>query len=599
MTGRSKLLLVLFIIFLIFIALQSFFYMSHRSDSRNNTSLLNQYYLLQKKDPVAAKRALEIIIKNNPNDKIALHELAYWYLDTGNTNEGLKWLKIAHENDPRDYQLAMELAKQYWIIGNNSQASDILKEIITSAGEPMASRARDFLLKVPTTNTALAQAPEQSVITPMQSDALETAAHVAIMPKIEIASMQAFNIPELHFQGGKDTLFYSVSSPAAIYQTTAQAAKSTISERDQMLNKFYDLKKKNSPAAWEVIRQGAEKYPDDVQVLKEAGYYALLTLKQNKVALDYFIRVYVITKDPKIALQIAYIDDGLGEHRTAYHYFDLATHTTNLQDRMTAELAKSNLRGVQTKFLPYPYEATLYYAPMYMSRFKLLIRPIIFHLGMTVNKPYNWKVYLSYRRTSDDRSNTNNQVSSIYEDNAAITAIGTQLTPFKSIPQLVAFSELGKAVDLVYRNRSRWRTDYRGGLVYYNEWGFKPSYTFKPTFTLKPNADIYADAIYFTRYTDAIGTCRLRPGVQVFRWGSTSVNLYYRMFLIEDTERQFYNNIFEQGPGVAIRFSDRYNVVLRYEQNHGYYLPAASPSVNPYSQKYYNGVTRLDTYFEF
>lgn len=380
---------------------------------------------------------------------------------------------------------------------------------------------------------------------------------------------------------------------------TPVIAISTISARDQMLNNFYDLKKKNSPLAWNVIRQGAVLYPNDIQVLKEAGYYALLTLKNQQLSLPYFNRVYLLTQDPKIALQIAYLYDGLNKKQLAYHYFDLATHTKDLKDRMTAEIAKSNLRGVQTKILPDPYEATLDYSPLYMSRFKLMIQPIIFHLSRIMNKTYNWAIYLSYRRTTDDQSNTNNKVSSIYEDDAAITAIGTRVTPIKTMPQLVAFTELGKAVDLVYRHRSRWRTDFRGGFAYYNEWGFQPAYTLKPTFQFKPNMDLYADAIYYTRYIDTIGTFRLRPGIKIFRWGSTSVDLYYKIFVIEDSARQFYNNTLERGPSAALRFSDRYNIVLRYEQIYGHYLPAGSPSPNPYRSRYRNNITELDTYFTF
>lgn len=590
MTSKSKFILMLILIFCGFIVLQIILFMTHKDVNRSSVSLMNQYYKLRNTDPLAAKRTLEVLIKQNPHDQDALRELAFWYLNQGDIRTSLTQFEIAYQNDKQDKKTALQLSKLYMILNQPNKAKAILANL-PGYDSSTPSQVKKLLSELPL---------NKSTVEEITSAASMQAASALPQPKLGMAATETKITPTQILLNQMQ--MPSVQAPvtaATQTQTAPVAAAKTVSERDKLMNEFYALKNKKSPLAWGKINQVIAKYPNDVQALKEGGYYALITLKNNQLAEPYFLWVYALTNDPKIALQLGYIYDNLDQKRTAYDYFDLATNTTNMQDRMSAELAKINLRGIQTKMLPAPYYAALDYSPIYMSRFKLLIHPIIFRLGRDMNKRFNWKIYLSYRRTSDDRSSTFKQISNIFEDNAAITAAGTQLTPLPFWPQMIVFAELGKSVDLVYRKRSRWRSDFRGGLAFYNEWGRPPEYTFQPTLMLKPNADIYGDAIYYNRYHDGIATLRFRPGVKILRYGSASIDLYYRAFIVEDQARQFYNNIMELGPGIAVRFSDRYNIVLRHEATHGRYLPANSPSVNPYSKNYHNAITELDTYFEF
>ena len=586
---------MLIIVFFGFIFLQIFIYMTHKDVNRSATSLLNQYYRLKNSDPLAAKKALEILIKQYPHNQTALRELAFWYLNQGDVRTSIAQFEIAYHNDESDTVTAMELSRLYTIVNQPAKAQEILSKLTNNRAQMAVQK-----------NNISNQSFIQPFTLPIKITAQNSSTHLLIsIPSSEkntTETVQAIlnNIPQPYprlTMIGKNEKHEAIVSKTQ--QQTSTLVANQVSDRDKMMNEFYDLKRNKSSLAWNKINQIVNKYPYDIQALKEAGYYALITLKSDQLAEKYFLRVYQLTNDPKIALQLGYIYDNLQEKRTAYYYFDLATNTSDLKDRMTAELAKSNLSGVQTKFLPYPYYASLDYSPLYMSRFKLLIHPIIARFGVELNKQFNWRAYLSYRRTSDDKSSTSNQISNIYEDNIAITALGTQLTPLPFVPQLILFSELGKSVDLVYRDRSRWRSDFRGGLAYYNEWGRPVDYTLHLKYMLQPNADIYGDAIYYNRYHDGIATLRIRPGLKVVRYGSASIDLYYRIFVVEDQARQFYNNILELGPGIALRFSDRYNIVLRYEVIHGRYLPASSPSPNPYSKNYHNGITELNTYFEF
>jgi hypothetical protein len=583
-TSKSKFIAMLITVFIGFILFQAILFVTHKTVNRSEASLWNQYYRLKASDPLAAKHTLEILIKQYPHDQVAIRELAYWYFREGDIKSSIEQFEKVYSHDNRDVASGLQLGKLYMMLHQTDKAYRILSKVAAMTG-PLASQAKTLLNELPT--------PTSISTLPSEGNQTSSLIQLGFSPK-KILSMQQMIHLVMQQASRAPQPTETSTSPA-----TPQAKAKMMSERDKMMNAFYDLKREHSPKAWEAINSVLISYPNDVQAWKEAAYYALITLNNNALSEYYFVRAYQLTGDAKLALQLGYVYDNLKQKHKAYYYFDLATHTSDIKDRMTAELAKTNLRGVQTIFLPYPFYAALDFSPLYMSRFKLMIYPIIFRMGMTLNERFNWKAYLSYRRTSDNKSNTSNIISNIFEDDAAITAIGSQLTPLPFAPQLVVFAEVGKAIDLVYRKRARYRNDWRGGLVYYNEWGRPAQYTLKPTLMLQFNADIYGEAIYYNRYHDGIATLRLRPGVKVFRYGSMSLDLYYRAFIIEDQARQFYNNIFENGPGLAFRLSDRYNIVFRYEQIHGRYLPASSPSRNPYSMNYHNTVTRMDTYFEF
>lgn len=371
-----------------------------------------------------------------------------------------------------------------------------------------------------------------------------------------------------------------------------QPVVTTMSRRDQLLNAFYDAKKTNPARAWQLIVKFVNQYPYDVQGLKEAGYFALD--KKNQIAAFHYLnRAYFLTQDAQLALQVAYILDGLGEKKLALKYFKLATKAKDCQTLYKAEIAVTNLSSYQSKIFPEPYYAEIFANPFYLSRFRMFVEPYVARLGRVVNDKYQWRLYLSWRRTTDNRTDVVAGLPQIFEDNVLIYALGTQVTPFPTVP-LIGFAEAGRAKDLVYRDRPRWRGDFRGGFAYYNEWGRETRYTFSPRLCLKFLGDIYGDAIYFSRYRNLIFTLRFRPGFEVFRSHTTSLALYLRTYLIQDTEREFFNNLIEAGFGARFVPSDRLNLAIRYELNKGYYLPTATSSQNPYGPNYSTQIFALD-----
>lgn len=570
MRGRTKFFLTLFGILFLFIAMQVFFVLNRSHHNRNVKSLINQYYQLMKTDPDAAKRALEIILQQNPHNKFARRELAYWYLKQGDTNTALQEFKLAFKEDPTDAAVAFELGRVYAMMGNYHPARHLLNFAIRSNNPAIKELARKVLVQLP--------APAISI------DGLKknNKEHVKI---------------DTILHGPLPTSASKVAPVKAVIISTPPAVPIKPDSRTGGLNLFYQIKNKESKKALLLIKQLVKRYPLDITILKEGGYLAL-QLHDNNFALLCFARVYRLTYDPKFALQIAYIYDSTQQKRLAYYYFGCATHTQDAKDRMTAELAKTNLRGAATKILPQPYYLDFTFTPISFSRFHLVVYDTILKLGKVINEKFQWKTYLFYHRTWDNKSGSFGLISQVYTDNVSIVGAGTEITPIPHFP-MIAFFQLGKANDLVYRNRSRWRSDLRYGLAYYNEWGMKPSYTFKPELLLHFQGDAYTDIIYFSRFRNTIATARLRPALKVFRWGSATIDLYYKGFVIQDTLRQFYNNLMEYGPGIAFTPSDRYNVTLRYENLRGHYLPSNTNPLNPYKPNYHNNIFELDAFFRF
>lgn len=548
MTGRTKFFLSLLGLIAIFIAFEFYLFINHGPTTRPEQALLNQYFKLKNKDPKAAKRALDLILEEHPTNQTALRELGYWYLREGKLNEALEEFLKASANDPNDALAREEVRQLYTLTGQSEKSCPYF---------------------------------------PLQYEMKQ----LALGPTLENYKKQYDPIHEI-----SSPIIEVKKSPTPL--VTVQSSTGTMTERDKLLNKFYEDKKNNPTAAWNDLETLLKYYPKDVIALKEAGYFAL-NQKNNRLAFYYFKQVYDLTHDPYIALQNGYILSALGENKLAYDYFSKATRNPNLADSYKAEIALTNLRGMDIKLLPDPFFVDVFFNPFYFSRFHLIVYPIIAKAGITLNSKYNLQAYLGYRRNTDNKSGSSGAISQIYEDNVAIMSVGLQGTPFPKIP-LSAFIEGGRAKDLVYQNRGRWRGDFRTGFAYFTEWGREAEYTFKPNFPMRFEGDIYADAIYYSRFTNTIATLRARPGFEVFRLNASSVDIYFRAFAIEDTKREFFNNYYELGPGIVFIPSDRYNVALRYEFVQGHYLPASSTdSPNPYGAKYHNNIVEFDFFGRF
>ncbi|WP_298625564.1 hypothetical protein, partial [uncultured Legionella sp.] len=495
--------------------------------------LLNLFYKIRQDTPQQAKDLLEALDLITQDNYLIHEEMGYIALQRGDTVQAISSFSRAYNEKP-SARTALQLAYLYMNVHNRPEAAQFFF---------LASQSDD--------------------------------------PQIKSASLRGYELThaERVNPGPELSMHHSLQTEDLL-----------------LLDQFYALKKSNKDAAWFLIQKIINKYPNNTTALKEGGFLAIEKGERTK-AIAYFTKAYELTYQPDIAMQLGYLYDQTPNKYLAYHYFKLATLSDDYNLELRAQNALTNLAGLQTKALPSPYFGELFFDPFSQSRFGLTVRPLVARLGVESTNQLQTKTYLVFRQTEDNKSLNSGQVPQIYEDNVRIIGAGLQVTPFKVLP-MVAFVEAGRAYDLVYRDRDRWRGDLRGGLMYYNEFGAKPAYFSQLKIGTKYYSTLYGDVTYFSRYdNNVIATIKTHQGIRFLQYHSSMINLYLSGRVIEDTRREFFNNIAEVGPGIGFTPSNRYRVQLRFEHIKGAYLPAGR-SINPYGKYYTNNTVQLFVYLK-
>lgn len=356
---------------------------------------------------------------------------------------------------------------------------------------------------------------------------------------------------------------------------------------DSLLNKYYEARK-NKQADGEPFLEAAVKLdPTDLRVRRELGLL-LLEKKKYEEALEHF--TYLEERDSTDAVAIkqgGYILESLGRHTEAYVKFEKVFELS--KDGEEKEKNYENLINLCTfrsKVLPSPFFADFYYSPLAENRFGNIYNSLNARLGIVVDPTHEWEVYVSTRFNKDKKS-IGGAAPAIYSDNSVIYAGGMSLKPISSIP-IKFYAEAGYGHDVTARNRPSNRKDFRWGATFFQNWGAKPAYSGTLSFPFKHIGDAQGDVSYYSRYDNNwIGTFRIREGLRVLALKGASVNGYAKGQFIFDTNKEFFNNLYEYGAGIAIQPTYLTNFVIRAEKIWGNYIKVNSRSPNPYAKKYH------------
>ncbi|QDQ40028.1 hypothetical protein E3226_006250 [Legionella geestiana] len=574
--------------------------------------MMNRYYLLKKTNPEAARRTLDIILRDNPHYAPAREALAAATRppETSATEPLILTSLITPITSidtlhqplvERPSLLVQALKTKYWSekAAKDSSSADTLSllrhvapldpQVLLEAGyDALADNKKQDALVL--FETAFQQEPAPGLALQIAYLYMDTGKPEAALPFFLIAATQG--------EGeGRDAALRGVDYVAALNAQNAAAAsqpgaeQAPLSPEQVKMDEFYALLKHDKKAAWVLIQEIVKAFPKNVAALKSAGYLAA-EFKHTRAAIRYFTSAYDLTYDPAIALQLGYLYDVINVKPTAYQYFQWATASTDNTVVYRAQNAMTNLRGLQTKALPDPWFGEIFFTPFSQSQFGLTVRPLVARLGVEHNNQFQTKTYLVFRQTDDNKTNSFGQLPQIFEDNVRVIGTGVQVTPIAGIP-LIAFVEGGAAYDLIFRFRPRWRPDLRAGIMYYREFGAQPAWYEHFRVGVDYYSTAYLDITYFSRYqNNVIATLKTHQGVRLLQYKSSMLNLYWEGRVIEDTQRQFFNNIGETGPGIGYIPSNRFNFEIRAEHLRGVYFPVGA-SFNPYPPYYTRNVVQM------
>lgn len=360
----------------------------------------------------------------------------------------------------------------------------------------------------------------------------------------------------------------------------------------------YCMKAENNKSTLKYSVTDNQQCENNFNLLLESGYCSL-TLKKTSTALSYFLAAQKINPNKyEIANQIGYLESNLKQNKKAYQQFQLATKSENEETSDKAEVALINLSDYKFKFLPEPWYFEFYTEPYYYSRFQDYIFPMEARFGVALGENKQYYLYMSYRRSTDTASQFSGIAPQIYNDNVEVYAGGFRYFPIKNVP-LFVYSEYGLAHDLqVQSTYPNTEQDYRGGVIYSNRWGAPAAYNKNFVTEFRPWSDFYGNVSYYSRYENMIGQLTGRLAASVFRWRHMTLSPYLKAQTFFDSQRLFYNNIVEYGPGIMFQPYNIINFAICYEHLFGDYIPVPN-STNPYGPRYQTNIIRMQLYVKF
>lgn len=357
---------------------------------------------------------------------------------------------------------------------------------------------------------------------------------------------------------------------------------------------FYANEQHNDIAAEQILLQIIEGAPNDLQALKSM-LYLKIRQAQPELALEAADKVlHVAPDDEPVRLQKAYLLNQLGRNAQAHAQFKLLENAKDAKIAATACQAAQNLHfAVVTRIVPAPYFADLYASPSYESRSDAAVLPLKLRAGRYFGVEQRGQVYgfVTANRDSQSRGGVRPE---IVDENALTLGMGVNYRFGTSLP-VTAYLEVGASRDLIERNRAKNRESVVAGLTTFLEWGDTAAFcgqgcSFPQTF----HADFYGNIATYSREDyNFIADLRLRPGLNFLKneWGVGRA--YWKLRSSHDSKGEFFNNVFETGPGLSFDFVPELNLSLRVEAVKAVYLrgkPASGRS------GYYNRRVEL-TYF--
>jgi len=350
------------------------------------------------------------------------------------------------------------------------------------------------------------------------------------------------------------------------------------------LEDYYRLRNSDPVAARSALETTVAEEPSNGPAQMELAY-VLINEKKFDQAVNHLQQA--LKADPnneRARLQLAYTYQRMGKSALARKSFDELKDSSGTTTASACQ-ALADLAPQRWQFLPRPYFADLYLAPIYLSRFDDFITYSQARAGVALANRGEWEIYGSLRYTDDSKS-TGGNTPAIWSDNAAILAGGLRYRPFKKIP-VSAYAEQGRAYDLLDQNRDRWRDDFRSGLSYFDRWAPLANCSPSWRFPFTRSSSLYSDVSFYSRYDhNWIGYLQWREGRRLVEKCRASMDGYLYFGGSMDSNRDYFNNVAEAGVGATITPDHSFPLFLRYTVVRGSYIKVSGSVPNPHGGPY-------------
>lgn len=517
-------------------------------------SALNEFYELRRECRKASQSELQRILREDPDNKTAHLELAYMYLGQFKYRKALPHLLKVHELDEgKDPKLTLQIAYTYDIVGEEDLADEFYRAVAQSDDPEASAQAQkelDAKARPWRTRTRRKVAREAEAEVQVDEEEISTIA------------------PDVEEKGG-------MAHPA--------------------LNDYYLLRKECIANAYEELEKVIEADPDNTAAHLELAYL-YLSHSRHREALPHLLKVDELSesKDPKIALQIAYTYDIIGEEERAIDYYQSAVQGDDPDVNKQAQRELDAKEGRVTEGEPVceepenlclKYFQELYGEVVYLDRLCNWIFYITSRTGINLDPCGRHQAYVLLRMINDTES-VAGATPIIFSDNHFLAAIGYRYR-LVCDKHFFVYLTLGEAFDLTCEDDIDSRGDFRSGVVYYDNWEACCRLPFTSC-CYRRVADLDIDVSYYSRYQYWIGYATWKEGFSLVNNACTEWNLYLRQFLAFDTKGEYFNNVYEIGPVLQITPLRYIPLKLYAGVVQGYYLRDDGPSINPNKWKYWD-----------
>ncbi|WP_307878506.1 tetratricopeptide repeat protein [Acinetobacter seifertii] len=330
-------------------------------------------------------------------------------------------------------------------------------------------------------------------------------------------------------------------------------------------DRFYKIEQSQPQEAEKILVELSKLTPTDIKVWKSLTYLQIRLEKRDEALQSLRQARALAPQDDTLKLQEAYLLNQQKKNRNALVLFKELTSSSDPAIAAKATQAVKNLSGGEVK----PYFGDIYFAPSYESRYDDVIFPLKVRYGKNIdNGRAQAYGFLNLNRDTKSQGGVRPE---IIDENAVTLGVGANYQPWTSIP-IRAYVEVGGSYDLIDRNRKKFRESVVGGVTGYQEW-YSHSNCNHTLCLDNYFTDLYGNVATYSREDyNVIGDLRLRTGLNLYKGDNGTVQAYVKLHGLADSKNEYYNNLFEYGPGISWQPFNYQPIKLRVERLYGNYF---------------------------